>query len=201
MWHIFPFNIVYFDHPFWPCVFFYFAVKEHPELGSQFVERVQKAIKYVGSLVNYSLAAPLRIVGKERHSISLGDYWRPKVILKVLRWSKGSFNPSNGSSCGRRNFDGTEHSRTAMVKGESLLLTILSKLQSVFSLIAFLNSSISFLISLRRSDLTPFGVLGRFFWLFLSSSQLVSERLSSYCSCSLISWFCLVSFSTVAASV
>ena len=66
-------------------MFFYFAVKEHPELGSQFVERVQKAIKYVGSLVNYSLAAPFRKVGKERHSISLGDYWRPKVILKVLR--------------------------------------------------------------------------------------------------------------------
>ena len=155
----------------------------------------------VGSLVNHFLAAPLRVMGKERHCISSGSYWRPKVILKMLRWSKGSFNPSNGLSCGRRNFEGIGHSRTTMVKGDSVLLTILSRLWSVFSLIAFLSSSISFLISLRRSELAPSRVLSRFFWLFLSSSQLVSERLSSYCSCSLISWFCLVSFSTVAASV
>ena len=52
----------------------------------------------VGSLVNHSLVAPLRVVGKEGHSISLGGYWRPKIILKVLRWSKISFNPSNGLS-------------------------------------------------------------------------------------------------------
>ena len=88
----------------------------------------------VGSLVNHSLATPLRVVGKERHSISLGDCWRPKVILKVLRWSKASFNPSNSSSCDKRNFEGTEHSRTAMVEGEYVLLTILSKLRSVFLL-------------------------------------------------------------------
>jgi len=29
----------------------------------------------VGSLVNHSLATPLRVVGKEQHSISLGGYW------------------------------------------------------------------------------------------------------------------------------
>ena len=34
----------------------------------------------VGSLVNHSLAAPLRVVGKERHSISSGGCCRPKVI-------------------------------------------------------------------------------------------------------------------------
>ena len=39
----------------------------------------------VDSLVNHSLAAPLRVVGKERHNISLGGCWRPKVVLKVLR--------------------------------------------------------------------------------------------------------------------
>ena len=60
----------------------------------------------VGDLVNHSLAAHLRVVGKERHNISSGDCWRPKVVLKVLRWSKGSFSPSNGSNCGRRNFKG-----------------------------------------------------------------------------------------------
>ena len=52
----------------------------------------------VGNFVNHSLAAPLRVVGKERHSISSGDYWRSSVVLKVLRWSKGSLSPSNGSS-------------------------------------------------------------------------------------------------------
>ena len=144
----------------------------------------------VGSLVNHSLATPLRVVGKEQHSISLGGYWRPKVVLKVLRWSKGSFSPSNGSSYGKWNFE-----------GEFVLLTILSKLRSVFSLIAFFSSSISFLISLRRSELAPSRVPGHLFWLSLSSSRLVSKRLSSCCSRNLISWFCLVSSSTVVASV
>ena len=124
----------------------------------------------VGSLVNHSLAAPLRMVGKEKHSISLRGCWRPKVVLKVLRWSKRSLNSSNGSSYGRRNFKCNGHSRTAVVKGESVLLTILSRLQSIFSLIAFLNSSISLLISLRRSELPLFGVTGRLFWLSPSSS-------------------------------
>ena len=39
--------------------------------------------------------------------------------------------------------------RTAVVKGESVALTILSRLRSIFFLMAFLNSSISFLISLE----------------------------------------------------
>ena len=102
-----------------------------------------------GNFVNHSLAVPLRVVGKEQHSISSGDCWRPNVILKVLRWSWGSLSPSNGSSWGNLNFDGTGHSKTAVVKGESVALTILSRLQSIFSLMAFLNSSISFLISLE----------------------------------------------------
>ena len=88
-----------------------------------------------------------------------------------------------------------------MVKGESVLLTILSKLWSVFSLIAFFNSSISFLISLRRSELSPSGIPSHLFWLSPSSSRLVSEQLSSCCSRCLISWFYLVSSSMVAASV
>ena len=75
--------------------------------------------------------------------------WRPNVVLKVLRWSWGSLSPLNSSSWGNLNFDGTRHSRTVVVKGESVALTILSRLQSVFSLMAFLNLSISFLISLE----------------------------------------------------
>ena len=120
--------------------------------------------------------------------------------MKVLRCSRGSFNPSNGSSWGRQNFEGTGHSWIARVKGKSAFLTILSRLWSVFTLIAFLSSSISFLISLRRSEFAPFGVPAYLLWLSLSSSWLVSERLSSCCNSYLISWFCLVSSSTVAVS-
>ena len=136
----------------------------------------------VGNFMNYSLAAPLRVVGSEQHIISSGGCWRPMVILKVLRWSRGSFNPSNGSSWGRRNFDGTGHSRTAAMKGESIVLTILSRLRSVFPLMAFLSSSISFLISRRRFELGPSGVasLQRSLLLWLSplSSWLVLDWFS-----------------------
>ena len=120
----------------------------------------------VHNLVNHSFTTPLRVMGKEWHNISSEGYWRPKVVLMVLRRSKGSFSPSNGSSYGRRNFEGIGHSRTAVVKGKFFLLTILSRLQSVFPLIALLKSSISFLISWRRSELTPSRVASRW-WSFL----------------------------------
>ena len=159
----------------------------------------------VGSLVNHSFATPLRMVGKERHNISSGGCWRPRVVLMVLRWSKGSFRPSNASSYGRRNFEGTGHSRTTIVEDESILLTILSKLRSVFSCIALLNLSISFLISLGRSKLAPFGVashqLSFLLWISPLSSWLVLDRLSSCYNRSLISWFCLMSSSMLAVSV
>ena len=133
----------------------------------------------IGNLVNHSLTAPLRMVGKEWHNILLGGYWRPKVVLKVLRWSKGSFSPLNGSSCGRRNFEGIGHSKIAIVNGEFVLLTILSRLRSIFSSIALLSSSISFLISLRRSNLAPSRVAGRrwsfLLWLSPLSSWLVQN--------------------------
>ena len=77
-------------------------------------------IDEIGNLVNHSLAAPLRVMGKERHRISFDGCWRPNVVLNVLRWSWGSLSPTNGSSWGNRNFDGTGHSRTAAVKGESV---------------------------------------------------------------------------------
>ena len=159
----------------------------------------------IGNFVNYSLATPLRVVGKERHNISSDSCWRPKVVLKVLRWSKGSFNPSNGSSCGRWNFKGTRHFKTAVVKGESVFLTIRSKLRSVFSFIALLSSSISFLISQRRFEINSYGVVGRrrssLLWLSPLSSRLVPDRFPSCCNYNLISWFCRVSSSTLAVSV
>ena len=99
--------------------------------------------------------------------------------------------------------DGTGHSRTAIVNGESVTLTSLSTLRSVFSLIALLNSSISFLISRRRSEFWSSGETGLWqsprLWLS-SSSRLPLDRFSSCWSSSFISWFCLVSSSTVAAS-
>ena len=159
----------------------------------------------VGSLVNHSLAAPLRMVGKEWHNISSGGCWRPRVFLMVLRWSKGSFRLSNASSYGRRNFEGIGHSRTTIVEGESILLTILFKLRSVISCIALLNLSISFLVSLGRSKLAPFGVAVHWWsfllWISPLSSRLVLERLSSYYNRSLISWFYLMSSSMLTVSV
>ena len=107
----------------------------------------------VANLLNHSCVAPLRVVGKERHKISSRGYCRLRVILKVVIWSNRSFRPSNNLSRERRNFGGSGHSRTFIVKGEFVLQTIPSRFWSVFSLIAFLNSSISLLMSLRRSEL------------------------------------------------
>ena len=145
----------------------------------------------VDNFVNYSLAAPLKVVGKEQRSISSRDCWRPSVVLKVLRWSKKSLSLSNSSSWGKQNFDGTGHSRTVAVKGESIVLTILSKLQSVFPLMAFLSSSISSLISQRRSEFSSSGVASPrrslLLWLSPSSSWLALDQFSFCWSRSLIS--------------
>ena len=89
------------------------------------------------------------------------------------------------------------------MKGKSVALTVLSTLWSVFPLIPFLNSSISFLISWRRSELCSSRVVGLrwslLLWLSPSSSKLPLDWFSSYWSRCFISWFCLVSSSTVAA--
>ena len=163
----------------------------------------------VACLLNHTRTTPLRVVGREWHNISFGGYYRLKVILKVVIWSSGSFKPLNDSSCGRRNFGSIGHSRTFVVKGEFVLLTIPPRFQSVFSLIVFLSSTISLLISLRRSKFASSEVFGRqwssLLWLSPSSSRLVpvlvGERFSSCCNCNLISWFCLGSSSTLAMSV
>ena len=52
----------------------------------------------VGNFVNHSLAAPLRVVGKEQNSILSGSCWRPSVVLKVLRCFRGFLSPLNGPS-------------------------------------------------------------------------------------------------------
>ena len=99
----------------------------------------------------------------------------------------------------------TGHSKTAVVKGESVFLTIRSKLRSVFSFIALLSSSIFFLISLRRYELGSCGVASlrysSFLWLSPLSSWLVPDWFSSCYNHNLISWFCRVSSSMLAVSV
>ena len=93
---------------------------------------------------------------------------------------------------------------------ESVLLTIPSKFFFVFPFIAFLSSSISFIMLLRRLLLAsldqsvlldpslpwlPSGSCASSFLLF---SILLGERFSCYCNRCLISWFCLMSSSTLA---
>ena len=163
----------------------------------------------VASLLNHTRTTPLRVVGKERHNISSGDYCRLKVILKVVIWSSGSFRPSNDSSYGRKNFRGIGHSRTFVVKGEFVLLTLPSRFRSIFSFITSLSLTISLLISLRMSKFASSEVFGRQWSSLLrispSSSRLVpilvGERFSSCYNYNLISWFCQGRSSTLAVSV
>ena len=157
------------------------------------------------SLLNHTLAAPLRVIRKDLHKISSRVCYRLSIIFKVVMWSKGSHKSSNDLSWGRWNFGDKGHFRTFMVKGESILLTIPSRFLFVFSLISFLSSSISFRMLFRRSllalsdrfvSLEPSLLL-----LFSSSTFLFASRFSSYCNCNPISWFCLVSSSTLVVSV
>lgn len=163
----------------------------------------------VSNLLNHTRAAPLRVVGKKRHKISSGVYCKLKVVLKVVMWSSGSFKPSNDSSCGSRNFGRKGHSKILVVKGEFVLLTVLSKFLSIFSLITLFSSSISFLMFLWRFELASseeFGcressLLQLSLSFFLLVPTFVGERFSSCYNYNLISWFCLVSFSMLAVSV
>ena len=148
------------------------------------------SIDEVGNFVNHSLAVALRVVGNERHSISSGGCWRPNIVLKVLRWSWRSLSPLNGSSWGRQNLEGTGHSRTAVVKGESVALIILSTLRFVFSLGAFLSLSTSFLTSWSKFEFCSSEVLGLWWalllWLSHSSSVLPLDWFPSCWAC----WTC-----------
>ena len=139
---------------FWHCPPMKWRTKELPSCSKLSMDNV-------ASLLNHTYIAPLRVVEKERNNISSRGRCRLKVVLKVVIWSNGSFRPSNDLSYGRWNFGGMGHSRIFAMKGESVLLTISSKFWFVFSLIVFLNSSISFLISLRRFEFALFEEFGR----------------------------------------
>ena len=104
------------------------------------------------SLLNHTCAAPLKVVEKDRHRISLGVCCKPKVVLMVVMWLSGSFKLWYESSRGRQNFGGKGHSRILFVKGEYVIFTISSRFLVVFYFIAFFNSSMSFFILLRRSS-------------------------------------------------
>ena len=162
------------------------------------------------NFLNRTCTAPLRVAGKEWHRISYGVCYRLRVILKVVMWSNGSFRLSYNPSWGKWNLGGKRHSRTFVVKRELVLFTISSKFLFVFSFMAFFSSSISFLMLLRRSLLTPSdgSILLELSFLLLFSSSLflltlflAREWFLSYCNCCLISWFCLVSSSILAVNV
>ena len=142
----------------------------------------------VGNFVNHSLATLLRVVGKERHSISSRDYWRPNVVLKVLRWS---LSPSNGSSWRKRNFE--RHRAFQDYRGEGRICFPDHSIQA--SVCFFSNGVPQFvhllLISRRRSKFCSSEVTGPqwspLLWLSPSSSWLALDWSSSYWSHNLIS--------------
>ena len=103
-----------------------------------------------GILLNQTLVAPFSVVGKALHIISSGVIYRCIKVLNDSMWSKESFEPSHGSSWGRRNFGGRGRFNILVVNGKSVLCIIPSKFSMAFSFTALLSSSIS-LLMLRSS--------------------------------------------------
>ena len=93
----------------------------------------------VGSLLNHTRAAPLRVAGNILKITSSGVCWRLKVVLNAHMWSRGSLVPLKTSSWGRWNLKGKGHSRTLAMKDESVLLIMPSKFIAVFPFMAFLS--------------------------------------------------------------
>ena len=129
-----------------------------------------------GILSNHTLAASFSVVGKALHITSSRVICKSIKVLNVSMWSKGSLEPSNGSSWGRRNSGGKGRFNTSVVNGESILQIIPSRFSTALSFTTFLSSSISLLI-LRSS----FSILDEFssdvlafllIWLSDSSSLL-----------------------------
>ena len=104
-------------------------------------------------LLNQTDVASLKVVKKDRHTISLEVWCKLKVVLKVVMWSNKSFKSSYESSYVRQNFDGKGHSKILVVKGEFVIFTIPSRFLVVFSFVALFSLCISFLTLLRRSSL------------------------------------------------
>ena len=157
----------------------------------------------VGNFVDHSLTASLRVVGKEWHNILFGGCWRPKVVLKMLLIQRvlqfvERFKLRQAKFQRHWAFQDRRHEGWIHHLDHSIQVSVR------FPLMALLSSSISFLISQRRSELGLLGVAtcwrSLLLWLSPLLSQLVPERLSSCWSRSLISWFYLVSSSTLVGS-
>ena len=101
------------------------------------------AIDDTGSLLNHTLMAPLSVVGKDLHITSSGVCCRFSIILKAPIWLTRSLLSSYNSSCGRRNLRGKRHSKTLVVKGESILLSMPLRFIAVFPFLSFFTSSSS----------------------------------------------------------
>ena len=115
------------------------------------------------SLLNHTLVAPFRVVGNALHMTLLGVIYRCTKVLKDSIWSRGSFHPSKDSSCGSRNMGGNGQFGTSVVKGESVLRIIPSRLDVDLSFIAFFSLSISLSILRNISSIlkefSPSGIL------------------------------------------
>ena len=115
------------------------------------------AIKNDANLLNQTRAAHLRVVRKDLNMTSPSVCCRFNNALKDSMWSSGSICPSYVFKWVSQNFGGRGHSRTSLVNGESVLLTISSKFLDDFPFRAFFISSISFLMFLRSSLLFRLG--------------------------------------------
>ena len=104
------------------------------------------AIVLRGILLNHTLATPFSVVRNALHITSSGVICNSINVLNDSMWSRGSLEPSYDSSCGRWNFGGRGRFSTSVVNGESILRIIPSKFSPPLSFMAFLNSSISFLM-------------------------------------------------------
>ena len=95
----------------------------------------KSSIEDCANLLNHTQAAPLRVVGKDWHTILSRVCYRLKVILKVVMWSSGSFNSSYDSSCKSQNFGESGWSSTRCVNGESVQVLGHFSFHGIFKLI------------------------------------------------------------------
>ena len=95
------------------------------------------ATEDASNLLNHTLAALLRVAGKDLQITLFEVCWRFKIVLKALMWLRGSFVPSWNSSCDKRNFRGKGHSKSLAVKGKSVHLSMPSRFIIVFPFMEF----------------------------------------------------------------
>lgn len=99
------------------------------------------------SLLNYTLARPLSVIGKARHIILSKTPSRCMRVLNDSWWSSRSLDSSYAFTCGIQNFVGREKEVIWAVNGESLRWTNSYKLADTRPLKAFIITYIfSFII-------------------------------------------------------